>query len=182
MVLVCQSVQQCDTTCLVNAELGMSPLTTSSPPHTAQPKGILTSLIYLSWLPDYGARPCPLYRRAAHVLFDHNIIFPSAVGDEHPTRFEPFGRLLPESAIQKTRTTPYHPQSDGLIERFNRALLSMLSTTVQDHPWDWEECLRKVCFAYNSSVHPGTGYMPFYLMFGHQARLPLDVAFGTAPQ
>ena len=58
----------------------------------------------------------------------------------------------------------------------------MLSTTVQDHPWDWEECLRKVCFAYDSSVHPGTGYTPFYLMFCRQARLPVDVTFGTAPQ
>lgn len=84
--------------------------------------------------------------------------------------------------IRKTRTTPYHPQSDGLIERFNRTLLSMLSTTVQEHPWDWEDSLRKVCLAYNSSVHPGTGYTPFYLMFGRQARLPVDVAFGTAPQ
>ena len=84
--------------------------------------------------------------------------------------------------IRKTRTTPYHPQSDGLVERFNRTLLSMLSTTVQEHLWDWENCLRKVCLAYNSSVHPGTGYTPFYLMFGRQARLPIDLAFGTAPQ
>ena len=72
--------------------------------------------------------------------------------------------------------------SDGLIERFNRTLLGMLSTVVQVHPWDWESCLHQVYFAYNSNVHSGTGYTLFYLMFGRQARLPVDLAYGIAPQ
>ena len=38
--------------------------------------------------------------------------------------------------IHKRRTTPYHPQSDGLVERFNRTLLHMLATSVKDHPFD----------------------------------------------
>ena len=54
--------------------------------------------------------------------------------------------------ICKTRTTPYHPQGDELVERFNRTLISMLATATADHSLDWEECLPKVCFAYNTSV------------------------------
>ena len=81
--------------------------------------------------------------------------------------------------INKTRTTPYHPQSDGLVERFNRTLLNMLATTVRGHPWDWENHLRKLCMAYNTSVHPATGFTPFQLMFGRQARLPMDVVYGS---
>ena len=79
--------------------------------------------------------------------------------------------------INKTRTTLYHPQSDGLVERFNRTLLSMLATTIADHPWDWEDNLRQLCYAYNTSVHYSTGYIPFFIMFGRQARLPVDLAF-----
>ena len=44
--------------------------------------------------------------------------------------------------IQKLRTTAYHPQSDGLVERWNRTLLQSLSTMVEDHPEDWDECVR----------------------------------------
>ena len=81
--------------------------------------------------------------------------------------------------ITKSRTTPYHPQGDGLVERFNRTLLAMLATAVQERPFEWEEHLRRLCMAYNTSVHPTTGYTPFYLMFGRQARMPIDILYGT---
>ena len=81
--------------------------------------------------------------------------------------------------IAKTHTTPYHPQSDGLIERFNRTLLSMLATTAAERPFDWEEYLRPLCMAYNTSVQATTGYTPFSLMFGRQARMPNDLMYGT---
>ena len=44
-------------------------------------------------------------------------------------------RLL---GIVKSRTSPYHPQSDGQVERINRTLLDMLATSANDHPWSWE--------------------------------------------
>ena len=84
--------------------------------------------------------------------------------------------------IKKTRTSPYHPQCDGLVERSNRTLLSMLATTTHGHPFDWEDQLPKVCMAYNTSIHASTGYTPFFLMFGCQARLPIDLVYGTKVQ
>lgn len=88
-------------------------------------------------------------------------------------------RICQALQIEKSRTTAYHPQCDGLVERFNRTLKHMLATSLKDHPFDWEDRLRKVCMAYNTSVHSSTGYTPFYLMFGREARLPIDIAYGT---
>ena len=83
--------------------------------------------------------------------------------------------------INKTRTTPYHPQSDGLIERFNRTLQNMLAVSLSDSSSDqseWESLLPKACLAYNTSVQPTTGFTPFFLMYGRQAKLPVDIMYG----
>ena len=47
----------------------------------------------------------------------------------------------------KSRTTPYHPQGDGLVERFNRTLVDMLSTVSKDNQCSWENHIRAVCMA-----------------------------------
>ena len=55
----------------------------------------------------------------------------------------------------------------------------MLATTAKERPFEWERHLQKVCFAYNTSVHASTGQTPFFLMFGRQAQLSLDLVFIT---
>ena len=80
----------------------------------------------------------------------------------------------------KTRTTPYHPQSDG-IERFKHTLLSMLGTVASENPFNWESHLRPLSLAYNTIVHPTTGYTPFFLMFGRQVQMPFDLMYGNSP-
>ena len=80
--------------------------------------------------------------------------------------------------ITKTRTTPYHPQLDGMIRCFNRTLLSMLSTVLRDEGEDnWEVALPAVMLAYRSSPHQTTHQSPFMLTFGREVRLPFDVMF-----
>ena len=79
--------------------------------------------------------------------------------------------------IKKSHTTPYRPQGNGMVERFNRTLLDMLATAVGDNPADWENYIHKLCFAYNTSVHSSTGYSPFFLMFGRQAAIPVDLMY-----
>ena len=55
----------------------------------------------------------------------------------------------------------------------------MLSKTVRDRPFEWEEHIQRLCLAYNTSLHPTTGYSPFFLMFGRQVRMPVDLMYGT---
>ena len=81
--------------------------------------------------------------------------------------------------MKKSRTSPYHPQCDCMVERYNRTLLDMLATMTQNHPFDWEDQLPKVCMAYNTNIHASTGYSPLFLMFSRPARMPIDLMYDS---
>ena len=76
----------------------------------------------------------------------------------------------------KTRTAPYHLESDGMIERFNRTCLMMFSMFVNDRRNNWNELLPYVMHAYRMRVHESSGYSPFRLMMGEECSLPQDVS------
>ncbi|CAG2212110.1 unnamed protein product [Mytilus edulis] len=83
--------------------------------------------------------------------------------------------------IKKTRTTPYHPQSDGMVERFNKILATMLSAYVQEHQRDWDKYILFVMMAYRASEHDTTGQTPNRLMFGRDSTTPLDILYEMPP-
>ncbi|MES9880251.1 MAG: RNase H-like domain-containing protein [Sedimenticola sp.] len=84
--------------------------------------------------------------------------------------------------VEKIRTTPYHPQCDGQVERFNRTLLQMLSKYVNESQDDWDIHIPHVMLAYRSSQNESTKYSPAFLMFGHELRIPVDIMFGSPPR
>ena len=75
----------------------------------------------------------------------------------------------------KIRTTPYHPESDGLVERFNRTLLMMLAMFAGENQDNWADLLPAVMMAYRSSVHESMDFSPYRLMFGEECTLPMDI-------
>lgn len=77
--------------------------------------------------------------------------------------------------IKGIRTTPYHPQTDGLVERFNQTLKNMLRRFVSQTGADWDQWLPYLLFAYREVPQASTGFSPFELLYGRQVRGPLDL-------
>ncbi len=93
-----------------------------------------------------------------------------------------FTELCQLLGLTKTRTSPYHPQSDELVGRLNQTPLMTLSIAVEEDKEKWDEHLLVLMVAYHLSVHDTTGFTPIYLMYGREIQLPLDVMFGQAPE
>ena len=82
------------------------------------------------------------------------------------------GRLL---SIKQLTTTPYHPSCNGLVERFNGTLKTMLRRVSEEQPKMWDRFIPSLLFAYRESVQESTGFSPFQLLYGRQVRGPLSI-------
>ena len=106
--------------------------------------------------------------------------FPQRLHSDQGANFE--GRLIKHlckiCGIKKSHTTPYHPQGNGVCERFNRTLINMLGTLSPANKADWKSHIGPIVHAYNCTRHETTNYAPFFLMYGRNPRLPVDVIFG----
>ena len=108
---------------------------------------------------------------------------PKQIHTDQGRQFESelFQNLCKLLKIDKTRSTSFHPQSSGLVERFNRSLEDMLSKVVSTDQKDSDECLPLTMLAYRSSVHESTKYTPNVMMHGREAQLPVDIIYGPSP-
>ncbi len=78
--------------------------------------------------------------------------------------------------IKKLNTTAYHPQCDGMVERFNRTLKAMLRKQAATFGAQWDRYLSGVLWAYRNTPHEATGEKPSFLLFGVDLRTPTEAA------
>ena len=104
------------------------------------------------------------YGLPKHLLTDQGSVFTSKLTKAMCDQF----------GIVKIQTSPYHPQSDGALERWHACLKGMLKRS-QCNLKMWDRELKYLLFAYRSTPHVVTGFPPFTLMFGRDVRGPLEI-------
>ena len=81
--------------------------------------------------------------------------------------------------VQKLRTSPYHAQTNGQVERMNQTIICMIGKLEEDRKACWSEHLPELLLAYNATRSTVMGYSPYYLLFGRRPRIPVDYLFPT---
>ena len=148
-------------------------------------KGNNCALIIMDYFSKY-VRIYPMANQKTETILEclldwvYDFGVPDRLHSDQGSQFESrvFRAMCERLGIHKTRTTPYHPESDGMVERFNRTLKDMVSKYIDAEGLHWDDSIKTYSMAYNSSVHSATGYTPFYLVHGYEPRMPLDAAYG----
>ena len=141
---------------------------------------------FTKWTEAYALKDHTAYTVAEHLIqrFFCRFGLPRQIHSDHRPEFvsELIRCLCELLRIKKTRTVPYNPKSDGMVERFNRTVQGMLKTLVNDAQNDWDHHLPFVMMAYRASVHESTKCTPNLLMLGRETNLPVDLMFGSPPE
>ena len=90
-----------------------------------------------------------------------------------------FKEICEMATIRKLRTSSYHPQTNGQCERFNKTLIGMLGTLPNSAKKNWQEWIPTLVHAYNCTTSSVTNFSPYFLIYGRQPRLPIDVEYGV---
>lgn len=84
--------------------------------------------------------------------------------------------------IKQTSTIPYHPQSNGSLERSHRTLGEYLRSFVNKDPQSWDSYVPFSMFCHNSTIHSTTKYQPYHLVYGNPVVKPSSFTRNPEPQ
>ena len=84
--------------------------------------------------------------------------------------------------IQHNTTAPFHPQANGLVEKFNGTLKNMIKKLALEEPKKWDTILPAILFAYREVPQSSLGFSPFEMLYGHKVKGPLQILRETWTQ
>ena len=142
---------------------------------------------YILVIVDYATRypeAIPLRsasaKAVAHEIFtlSSRVGIPDAILTDQGTCFmsQILTQLYKWLNVTRIKTSVYHPQTDGLVERFNQTLKRMLKKLPDADGKDWDRLVPYVMFAIREVPQASTGFSPFELLYGRQPRGLLDLA------
>src|SRR5215204_4846180 len=146
---------------------------------------IITATDYLTKWPEARAVPTADANTTAQFIFEEIICrhgAPNTILSDRGRNFiaQTVEELCKRMNIHHQLSSPYHPQTNGLVERFNRTLCETLKKISVNNK-SWDKALPAALFAYRTVNHDITQYEPFYLVYGRMARLPIEVEIETIP-
>jgi hypothetical protein len=137
-----------------------------------------------SW-PEAVAVPNKLAETIASVLMERIIpvhTCPRIVISDRGTEYNNaiIGHLTKLMGVNHIKSSPYRPQTNGKIERWHRFMVDSLSKLLLTDPdqTSWTKYLPCLLMAYRTSINDTTGFTPFFLMFGRNPVLPVDMLLG----
>ncbi|XP_076035252.1 uncharacterized protein LOC143021537 [Oratosquilla oratoria] len=128
-----------------------------------------------------GPEAIPLRRITAKnvvralVHFFTQVGLPTVVQSDQGSNFTSrlFNLVMQSLGVRQSRSSAYHPQSQGVVERFHQTFKRMLRTYYLEFEKDWDEGLHLLLFTVRDSVQESLGFSPFQLIYGHEVRGPL---------
>ena len=143
-------------------------------------KYIITIVDHFSGWPEAYPSPNKTAESVARILFEKFIprhSCPRLIISDQGTEFcnAVISSLSAEMNIQRIKTSPYHPQSNGKTERFHRVMNDILAKTDRN---EWDVALPCALFAYRTTVNETTKFTPFLVVYGRDPILPMDTLLG----
>ena len=86
-----------------------------------------------------------------------------------------FQEVMYRLGVKQLKSSAYHPQSQGALERYHQTLKTMIRAFCEEYPEDWDKGIPFLLFASRDSPNESTGFSPFELVYGHEVRGPLKL-------
>ena len=147
---------------------------------------IIVAIDHLTRYAETAALPTATARDVATFLLRHFVLRHGAPRELLSDRGRVFladvlKALLDECRIVHRTSTAYHPQTNGMTERFNRTLGDMLSMYVASDHSNWDQVLPFVTYAYNTAAQATTGFSPYFLLYGREPSNTIDTILPYKP-